>query len=422
MIRNKKINTIVALKLDRITRSIYDWEKLMTFLDEDDTYLDCANDEINTTNANGKMVSRLLMSVSQNEIERTSERTKIDLAGAIKMGHIPNQVFLGYKHEDKRLVIDYSTKDVVERIFDLYYNGNFYQKISNILNEEQVLGKTNWRDSSIVGAPIKDKNKYGLSKQVGKSDVFIKKSLRKLQDKMRIYVLNYFIVLKIPLKQKKSRNRDYLPNEMDNYIEMKKNIEKHQEDLYIANKKSLEFDNNSNEVKKIVDNLKTTMTSKDKYVLKQDDKDKILNFLQQVNDTNSEYWKMKELSITLNNVDDELNNNRDKIKTLTENNNALNLRVSTLEKKIDKKDDEVEELKEKNRSLKHSLDYLKDIFVIFIKLIKNRIFSKKETREKYMDFSRDLYAHGVLEDKEMFSIKDDYNYCKNHGNDKKRRL
>ena len=111
---------------------------------------DGANDAINTTNANGKMVSRLLMSVSQNEIERTSERTKIGLAGAIKMGHIPNQAPLGYKHEDKRLVIDYSTKDVVERIFDLYYNGNSYQKISNILNEEQVLGKTNWRDSSIV--------------------------------------------------------------------------------------------------------------------------------------------------------------------------------------------------------------------------------------------------------------------------------
>ena len=149
-IKNKKINTIVALKLDRITRSIYDWEKLMTFLDENNAYLDCANDEINTTNANGKMVSRLLMSVSQNEIERTSERTKIGLAGAIKMGHIPNQAPLGYKHEDKRLVIDYATKDVVERIFDLYYNGNSYQKISNILNEEQVLGKTNWRDSSIV--------------------------------------------------------------------------------------------------------------------------------------------------------------------------------------------------------------------------------------------------------------------------------
>ena len=149
-IKSKRINTIIALKLDRITRSIFDWKKLMTFLDENDAYIDCANDEVNTTNANGKMVSRLLMSVSQNEIERTSERTKVGLAGAIKQGHLPSQAPLGYKHENKKLVIDYSTKDVVVRIFELYYNGNSYQTISNILNEEQALGKTNWRDSTIT--------------------------------------------------------------------------------------------------------------------------------------------------------------------------------------------------------------------------------------------------------------------------------
>ena len=149
-IKTKKINTIVALKLDRITRSIYDWENLMTFLDENNAYLDCVNDEINTTSANGKMISRLLMSVSQNEIERTSERTKVGLAGAIKCGHIPHIAPLGYKHEAKKLVIDYSTKDVVIRIFDLYYNGYSYQKISNLFNEEKVLGKENWRDSTIV--------------------------------------------------------------------------------------------------------------------------------------------------------------------------------------------------------------------------------------------------------------------------------
>ena len=150
-IKSKKINTIVALKLDRITRSIYDWENLMTFLDENDAYLDCVNDEINTTSANGKMISRLLMSVSQNEIERTSERTKIGLAGAIKNGHIPHIAPLGYKREDKKLVIDYSTKDIVVRIFDLYYNGCSYQKISNLFNKEKVLGKDNWRDSTIMG-------------------------------------------------------------------------------------------------------------------------------------------------------------------------------------------------------------------------------------------------------------------------------
>ncbi len=149
-IKARKINTIVALKLDRITRSIYDWENLMTFLDENEAYIDCVNDEINTTNANGKMISRLLMSVSQNEIERTSERTKVGMAGAIKSGHIPHRAPLGYKHENKKLVVDYATKDIVVRIFDLYYNGFSYKRISNLFNEEKVLGKTNWSDTGIL--------------------------------------------------------------------------------------------------------------------------------------------------------------------------------------------------------------------------------------------------------------------------------
>ena len=137
-IKSKKINTIIALKQDRITRSIFDWEELMRFIEENDAYLDCVNDDINTTNANGKMVSRILMSISQQEIERTSERTKVGLAGAIKQGHIPHQAPLGYKHENKKLVIDHLTKDVVIRIFELYHKGMSYQKISTLFNKEQV--------------------------------------------------------------------------------------------------------------------------------------------------------------------------------------------------------------------------------------------------------------------------------------------
>lgn len=150
-IKDKKCNTIVVLKLDRLTRSVADWEKILTFLEENDAFLDCANDDINTTNANGKMISRILTSVSQQEIERTSERTKIGLAGAIKAGHIPHQSPLGYKRENKTLVPDLTTKDVVIRIFEMYHNGLSYKKISNILNDEKVLDKTNWRDSTIVG-------------------------------------------------------------------------------------------------------------------------------------------------------------------------------------------------------------------------------------------------------------------------------
>ena len=149
-IKDKKCNTIVVLKLDRLTRSVYDWENILKFLEENDAYLDCANDDINTTNANGKMISRILTSVSQQEIERTSERTKVGLAGAIKEGHIPARAPLGYKHVDKKLVPDSLTKDIVIRIYNLYFEGKSYYNIATIFNEEQVLGKTNWKDTGIL--------------------------------------------------------------------------------------------------------------------------------------------------------------------------------------------------------------------------------------------------------------------------------
>ena len=136
-IKTKKINTIVALKLDRITRSIYDWEELITFLNESDAYLDCANDEINTTTANGKMISRLLMSVSQNEIERTSERTKVGLSGAIKQGHIPHQAPLGYKHENKKALYQQliMTNELNNYLFSV---GNEAQDMIDKLMEDYI--------------------------------------------------------------------------------------------------------------------------------------------------------------------------------------------------------------------------------------------------------------------------------------------
>ena len=149
-IRDKKCNTIVVLKLDRLTRSVYDMEYIMKFLEDNNAYLDCANEEINTTNSSGKMVARLLTTVSQNEIERTSERTKFGLAGAIKEGHIPGKNPLGYKRYGKKLVPDPLTKDIVKRIYDLYYEGKSYSTIANIFNEEEILGKTNWRDTKIL--------------------------------------------------------------------------------------------------------------------------------------------------------------------------------------------------------------------------------------------------------------------------------
>lgn len=90
-VRNKNINVIVAFKLDRLTRSVYDIEKLMKIVNDNECDIDCMADKSNTTTSNGRMVMRIMTSVSQNEIEKCSERTKFGIAGAICSGHILNQ-------------------------------------------------------------------------------------------------------------------------------------------------------------------------------------------------------------------------------------------------------------------------------------------------------------------------------------------
>lgn len=148
-VKSKKINVVVALKLDRITRSVYDVEKLMKILNEYDCDLDCKDDDSNTITSNGKMYIRLTTAFSQNEIERCSERTKFGMVGAIKAGHIPNKTPIGFKRDNKKLVPDPLTKDIVIRMYDLYLEGKSYQAIANIYNREQILGRTNWKDSTI---------------------------------------------------------------------------------------------------------------------------------------------------------------------------------------------------------------------------------------------------------------------------------
>jgi len=144
-----KINYIVAYKLDRVTRSVRDLEELITLLEQNNCYLVCDRDDVNTSTANGRFFVRMLTVLSQLEIEIVSERTKFGLNGAIKCGHLPGIVPLGYKKDgNKKTIIDESTKDIIIRIFDLYMKGYSFQKISNIFNKENVLNKK-WKDSKI---------------------------------------------------------------------------------------------------------------------------------------------------------------------------------------------------------------------------------------------------------------------------------
>ena len=140
-IKDGKINKIIVYKLDRLTRSIKDLEEICTFLEENNCSLESMCEDINTSTANGKFFIRMLTILAQLEIERTSERTKFGMIGAVKKGHFVGRAPIGYDKQDKKLVINDIESEVIRRIFDLYIKGMAANAITKLLNEEKALNR-----------------------------------------------------------------------------------------------------------------------------------------------------------------------------------------------------------------------------------------------------------------------------------------
>ncbi len=174
----------------------------------------------------------------------------------------------------------------------------------------------------IVGVPIKYKNKNGMSKQVGKGDVFTRDSLRTIQDKMRTLCIASFNkeygLNNILKKKEKGRNKDINVKDMTNYQAMKEELNKNKKALEIASKKSSELDKTTDDIKDTINNLKKAPIVKNTYTISESDRNKIIEYVDKVQDTNKDFKKTEMLSVTLNNVDTELQENREKIKILTE--------------------------------------------------------------------------------------------------------
>ena len=408
--RKGRINMIVCLKLDRITRSIKDWENLMNYSKNTGVNLAFVNDDINTTTANGKMVSRIMMSVSQNQIERTSERTKIGMIGAIKQGHIPAPAPLGYKRDNKKLVPDILTKDIVIRIFNLYYEGNSYSTIANIYNNEKVLGKTNWRDTRILKILSNEiyKGDYVSGKTIGNpvyyEDVVEPIVSKELWDNCQV--------------QKKKNQRNYMRTQTYIFLQKlrcpkcnrilaggathkikadkwyfyyrcencKNNIKEEVIEESIKNTLSdiLEYDNVVNEF--FLPMLKNKIENN------KDDYEKEIKNLEKKKD------KIKEAFInelfTL-----------EEVKTLTENNEALSLRVKTLEKSNNEKDKEIISLKNKIFSLSNTIDYWKNKFEKLIDFLHSKIHNWIDKDDKYIDVVNDMYQDNVLDNEDINDLE-----------------
>ena len=96
-----------------------------------------------------------------------------------------------------------------------------------------------------------------------------------------------------------------------------------------------------------------------------------------------------------------IENLNNKIKTLTENNEALNFRVKTLNDIIKEKDNEISFLKSKIHDLKNTLDYWKYKFSKLISFLHDKLHSWYDKDDKYIDVVNDMYEDKVLNDEDI---------------------
>ena len=142
--RNNKFNLIMAYKMDRISRSISDFEVFFNEIKKYNCGIELLCEKINTNDAAGMMFARLLGVFAQFERELIKERTLVGVESAVKKGHFGGKPPLGYRHkiaEDgktklKEWEIYEEEANIVKEIFDLCSSGKTYQQISNILREK----------------------------------------------------------------------------------------------------------------------------------------------------------------------------------------------------------------------------------------------------------------------------------------------
>ena len=115
---------------------------------------------------------------------------------------------------------------------------------------------------------------------------------------------------------------------------MKIELKKHENNLKRAKGKSDKLDSSVKEVKEILDNAKLKGFNKNQCVLSLDEKEKIDEFVKQVDNTNKEYKRIQKLSVTLEEMDSNLFRSEQQIAHLTMTNSHLESENLSLNKKL----------------------------------------------------------------------------------------
>jgi DNA invertase Pin-like site-specific DNA recombinase len=120
-IRDHKVDVVVVYKVDRLTRSLSDFAKIVETFDGQGVSFVSVTQQFNTTNSMGRLTLNVLLSFAQFEREVSAERVRDKIAASRKKGMwMGGSVALGYDVKDKRYVINPEEAKTVRMVFELY--------------------------------------------------------------------------------------------------------------------------------------------------------------------------------------------------------------------------------------------------------------------------------------------------------------
>src|SRR5947209_4738340 len=120
-IRAKHVDVVVVYKVDRLTRSLADFAKIVEVFDASGVSFVSVTQAFNTTSSMGRLTLNVLLSFAQFEREVTGERIRDKIAASKKKGlWMGGFVPVGYRPHERTLVIDEPEAEIVRTIFQLY--------------------------------------------------------------------------------------------------------------------------------------------------------------------------------------------------------------------------------------------------------------------------------------------------------------
>jgi len=142
MLRSGEADGLLIVKLDRLTRSVSDWQTLIDgfFGEKAGKSLCSVSDSIDTRTAAGRLVLNVLLSVAQWEREAIGERTRDALQHKRRQGKRAGQVPFGFDLADDgdTLLVNPREQAIVELMGLLRQSGQSYHKIAAILLRKSV--------------------------------------------------------------------------------------------------------------------------------------------------------------------------------------------------------------------------------------------------------------------------------------------